>query len=109
MFISHQTYEGMKISIYSLIELVKFLLNADVDFVLTSRFCQDPVEQYFGKQSEIGRRSDNPTIKTFGYNDNSIRMQRALVLLKNGGVASIIKNCLGVKNQKIINSAGIKQ
>jgi hypothetical protein len=35
--------------------------------------------------------------------------QRALVLLKNSGVALIIKNFLGVKKQKIINSAGIKQ
>ena len=75
MFISHQTY----LETYSLIELVKFLLNADVDFVLTNRFCQDPVKQYFGKQREFGRRSDNPIIKTFGYNDNSIRMQRSNV------------------------------
>ena len=30
MFISRQTYEGMKISIYSLIKLVKFLLNSRV-------------------------------------------------------------------------------
>ena len=103
MFISHQTYEGMKISIYSLIELVKFLLNADVDFVLTSRFCQDPVEQYFGKQSEIGRRSDNPTIKTFGYNDNSIRMQRSNVQKQGNtkGTSTTEKRWRSIDNQKL--------
>ena len=77
MFLSHQTFEGMKISIYSIIALIKFLLGAGVKFVLTNHFCQDPVEQYFGKQRSIGRRSDNPTIYTFGYNDNKIRMYKS--------------------------------
>jgi hypothetical protein len=102
MFISHQTYEGMKISIYSLIELVKFLLNADVDFVLTNRFCQDPVEQYFGKQREIGRRSDIPIIKTFGYNDNSIRMLRSNVQIQGNtkGTSTTEKQWRSIDNQK---------
>lgn len=43
MFLSHQTFEGMKMSVYSLIALVKFLLGAGVQFVSTNHFCQDPV------------------------------------------------------------------
>ena len=36
MFLSHQTFEGMKISIYSMMALIKFLLGAEVKFVLTN-------------------------------------------------------------------------
>ena len=42
------------------IEATKFLLTEGFDFVLTERFCQDPVEEYFGNQRKLGRRSDNP-------------------------------------------------
>ncbi len=66
----------MKISIYSFIALIKFLLGAGVKVVLTNHFIL-PGEQYFGKQRGIGRRSDNPTIYTFGYNDNKIRMYKS--------------------------------
>ena len=38
----------------------------------------DPVEEYFGGQQKLGRRSDNPDIKTFGYNSNTLRMQRTV-------------------------------
>ena len=40
--------------------------------------CQDPIEEYFGSQQKIGRRSDNPDIKMFGYNDNTIHIQRSV-------------------------------
>lgn len=76
MFISWQTYEGFKITVYSVIEVTKFLLGEGMEFVLTERFCQDTVEEYFGNQRKLGRRSDNPDIHTFGYNNNAIRIQR---------------------------------
>lgn len=49
-----------------------------MEYVLTERFCQDPIEEYFGSQRKIGRRSDNPDIKMFGCNDNTIRIQRSV-------------------------------
>ena len=49
-----------------------------MEFVLTERFCQDPVEEYFGNQRKLGRRSDNPDIHQFGYNANTIRIQRTV-------------------------------
>ena len=73
MFLSWQTYEGVKITVYSLIDAVKFLLNHDVQYVLTERFCQDPLENYFGRQRSMGHRKDNPSLRDFGYNDNTIR------------------------------------
>ena len=76
MFISWQTFEGLKITVHSIIEAVKFLLQLHVKYVLTERFCQDPLENYFGQQRAIGARKDNPSVCDFGFNDNSIRNQK---------------------------------
>ena len=50
MFLSWQTYEGFQLTVQSTIESTKFLLGEGMDYVLTERFCQDPVEEFFGKQ-----------------------------------------------------------
>ena len=42
---------------------------------LTERFSQDPLENYLGRQRYIGGRKDNPAIRDFGYDDNSIQNQ----------------------------------
>jgi len=78
MFLSWQTYEGFEITVHSAIEATKFLLQEGMEYVLTERFCQDPVEEYFGNQRKLGRRSDNPDICQFGYNSNTIRIQRSV-------------------------------
>lgn len=78
MFLSWQTYEGLKITVHSVVEATKFLLNEGMEYVLTERFCQDPLEEYFGNQRKLGRRSDNPDMRQFGYNNNTIRVQRAV-------------------------------
>ena len=73
MFISWQTYEGIKITVRSTIEIVKYLLSKGVPYVLTERLCQHPLENYFGRQRSMGHRKDNPTLRDSGYNDNTIR------------------------------------
>ena len=55
---------------------MSFLLSEGMEFTLTERFCQDPLEEYFGNQNKIGGRSENPDIFQFGYNDNTTRIQR---------------------------------
>ena len=75
MFISWQTYEGLKISVNSIIEATQFLLWHQVKYVLTERFCQDPLENWFGRQRSLGLRKDNPSMVDFGYNNNAIRNQ----------------------------------
>ena len=47
------TNEGVKITVHSAIELIQYLLNQGVPYVLTERFCQDPSENYFGRQRVI--------------------------------------------------------
>ena len=78
MFLSWQTYEGLQITVNSVIEATKFLLQEGMDFVLTELFCQDPEEEYFGKQHKLGGRNDNPDVHAFGYNSNTIRIQRTV-------------------------------
>lgn len=60
----------------SLIECVKFLLKEGMEYVLTERLCQDPVEEYFGAQRKIGRRSENPDFEQCLFNDNTLRIQK---------------------------------
>nr|XP_047133158.1 uncharacterized protein LOC124811499 [Hydra vulgaris] len=80
MFISHQTYEGLMMTCNSIVEVIKFLLSEGMPYILTSRFCQDPIEEYFSAQRKIGRYSDNPDAKQFGYNANAIRIQKSVSL-----------------------------
>ena len=62
MLIPWQTYEGIKISIYSLFEVVKFLLENGTSFVFTETFNQDRLEEYFVKNRSLGQRNDNPDV-----------------------------------------------
>ena len=58
MSISWQTYEGLQITVHSFKEVCKYLLHNGVKFILSERFCQDDVENYFGRQRAIGSRKD---------------------------------------------------
>ena len=79
-FLSWQAFEGIQITVHSMAEVTKYLLGQGMEHVLTEHFCQDPVEEYFGSQRMLGRRCDNPDIQTFGYNNNTIRIQRHVAL-----------------------------
>ena len=86
MFLSPQTYEGFKISVYSHVEAIQFLLEKGFQYVLTERFMQDVLEDYFGHQRSKGARSDNPTAQQFGYNDLTIASQRDIAPVIRGNV-----------------------
>ncbi|XP_022793325.1 uncharacterized protein LOC111332285 [Stylophora pistillata] len=78
MLLSWQTYEGLQITAHSAVEATNFLLGEGMEYVLTERNCQDSVKEYFDNQRKLGRRSDNPDMRTFGYNNNTIMVQRAV-------------------------------
>ena len=84
MFISWQTHEALNITTSSIIDIIKYLLNHNVQYVFTERFCQDPLENYFGRQRSMGHRSDNPSIRQFGYNDNTIRRTKTFKPIQSG-------------------------
>ena len=48
MQLSHQTLLGLKISAHSITACVKFMLQKGSQYILTSFFNQDPLEQHFG-------------------------------------------------------------
>ena len=53
-------------------------------YVLSERFCQDPLENWFGRQRCLGLRKDNPSMVDFGYNNNAIRNQKHFKPIANG-------------------------
>ena len=62
----NQTYEGLQITCLSMIEIIKYLLESGVAYVLTERFCQDVLENYFGRQHNMwSQRQSNIKIKGF--------------------------------------------
>ena len=61
--------KGYKLQCIPSLKVVKYLLQEGMEHVLTEKFCQDPCEEYFGNP-------DNPDLQAFGYNDNTIRIQR---------------------------------
>ena len=62
MFIPWQRYEGLQVTVLSFKEICKFLLEYDVPYILSERFSQEDVENYFVGQRAIGQISDNPTV-----------------------------------------------
>ena len=76
MFLSWQTYEGLLLTVHSFVEATKYLLLHGRDaYALREKFCQDTLENYFGKQRLIGGRHDNPNIRDMGYNNNTIKAE----------------------------------
>ena len=75
MVLSRQTYQGIEISILSLKEAISYLLRNGFSYVLSGKFCQDDLENFFGFQQAIGHRKSNPTVYDTGYNDNTIKTQ----------------------------------
>ena len=68
------------------IEAIQFLLSEGFKYVLTERFMQDVLEDYFGHQRAKGGRADNPTAQQFGYNDLTIAAQRDIAPVLRGNV-----------------------
>ena len=86
MFLSLQTYKGLKIYVHSHIEAIQFLLAEGFKYVLGERYMQDVLEDYFGHQRAKGGRADNPTAQQFGYNDLTIAAQRDIAPVLRGNV-----------------------
>ena len=75
MFISQQSYECLQITVLSFKEVCIFLLQQGIPYILSERFCQDDLENFFGKQRAIGCRSDNLAVHEFRYIDNTVKNQ----------------------------------
>ena len=54
MFISKQTYKGLKITVKSLIEMTQFLINHGMQYFLPVNVNQDCTEEHFGHDRSCG-------------------------------------------------------
>ncbi|CAB4040374.1 Hypothetical predicted protein [Paramuricea clavata] len=86
MFLSSQTYQGLRLTVYSLEDIVKFLLNHGFEYVLTSKFSQDLLEEHFGRHRQSARRSENPSLQTLGVQENKFRIQRTMATSIREGI-----------------------
>ncbi|VDH96810.1 Hypothetical predicted protein [Mytilus galloprovincialis] len=74
--LSRETLEGLRITVKSFVELGKqLLLLPNVRFLLSEKFNQDPLEEYFSKQRGMGGFCDNPTVGQF--QNNALKLQVA--------------------------------
>ena len=90
MFLSHQTYLGIRMNVHSLIGLAEHLFRQKDDhlylgnfedtqeFLLTGKISQDSTEENFGRHRAAGR-NDNPSLYQFGYDSNIIRLSRNIM------------------------------
>ena len=68
-------------AVLSFVEVTTLLLAVPgVLFLLSEKFCQDPLEAFFGKQRYKGDRNDNPSVKEFVDNTVSLRVQGSAAL-----------------------------
>ena len=69
------------VAVNSFVDMAKYLLRQHgVKYLFSERFCQDPVEEFFGKQRACGGRNDSPTVKQFMDNTTSLRLQGSVAL-----------------------------
>ncbi|XP_072042699.1 uncharacterized protein [Amphiura filiformis] len=73
--LSPQTLEGLRITVYSFVALTRKLLQLPgVHPILSEKFTQDPLEQYFSRQRASGGGNDNPTVAEFTNNTLSLQV-----------------------------------
>ncbi|KAK7505178.1 hypothetical protein BaRGS_00003748 [Batillaria attramentaria] len=58
MCLTHQTFRGLVMTVHAFVGVTKYLLSQGVPFVLSNKFCQDPIEEHFGRHRGMGRTAD---------------------------------------------------
>ncbi|KAJ1531379.1 hypothetical protein ONE63_000060 [Megalurothrips usitatus] len=100
--LSHQTIEGIKITVYGFTKAVKFLLMEGVLFVNARVFCQDPLEQYFSKQRSKCGGSTNPNLSQSLRNQRSISIQGQLKTKRNyRGNTEVESQSMAISNEPL--------
>uniref|UniRef100_A0A7M6DPD0 Uncharacterized protein n=1 Tax=Clytia hemisphaerica TaxID=252671 RepID=A0A7M6DPD0_9CNID len=66
--LSKQTLQGLRITTKSFITLGRLLFAEGAQFLLSEKFSQDPVEEYFSKQRAKRGPDENPDLEAFNRN-----------------------------------------
>ena len=69
------------------------LLNWNVTVFQSNRICQDPLENFFGRQRQRGKVNENPSIAEFMKNTQALRVV-------NSTCSTVRGNCRGTQKRK---------
>ncbi|XP_046397436.1 uncharacterized protein LOC124164240 [Ischnura elegans] len=65
-FLTYQTYEGLRLTLQSTIDLCSYMIYAcDFDYFLTGNINQDPLERFFGIIRHVSGSNDHPAVPNF--------------------------------------------
>jgi len=79
--LSHQTIEGIRITVHAFTEMVPMLLQVAPNiYFLSDKINQDPVEEHFGRMRMRGGSNENPTLEEFGYRNRKAIVAKAEML-----------------------------
>ena len=87
-------------------DVTRYVLTKNKDenlFLLSVRFSQDPLENYFGQQRARGGRSDNPTFQRTLHNAAALRVQKSMALDPVRGNSQHKRRLFQNKDQIITN------
>ena len=67
--------------------MIPQLLSIDgVEYILSEKFNQDPLEEYFGKQRARGGGIENPNVEMFMYGHRKIIVSKSDMIIKGGNM-----------------------
>ncbi|KAK3929584.1 Transposable element P transposase [Frankliniella fusca] len=87
----HQTLRGIEMSWKSFIGATTFLLRNGVTFINARIFCQDPLEQNFGRQRMAGGGSNNPNFHQYLHKQRGFSTIGALSAANKMGNTEVVK------------------
>ena len=61
----HENFNMCIYSVNAFIEATHYLLGQEDSYIQSQVFCQDPLEEHFGRHRSLRARQDNPTILQF--------------------------------------------
>lgn len=102
MQLSPQTKIGLEVTIKSVTECIKFMIEQGAEFVLTHHFNQDPLEQYFGHFRHKGGANQNPTVYEVRNSMSQLLVYRTQALApKRGNITHENEKIPAINNQKL--------
>ena len=72
----------MYFSVHALHDLAKQLLSEDgLDYLLSDKFNQDPLQEHFGKQRPRGGSNENPSLRQYMNNERKLLVAKSEMIV----------------------------
>lgn len=97
----HQTLLGIEMSCRAFIGATTFLLRNGVKFLNARVFCQDPLEQNFGRQRQAGGGSNNPNLQQFLHKQRAFSTIGELSATSKRGNTEVLKEDVEISSEKL--------